>query len=43
MIAIGYLLTKISWIDKKGAQLFSKLVVNVSLPALMINNLMNNF
>lgn len=43
MIAIGYLLTKIGWIDKKGAQLFSKLVVNVSLPALMINNLMNNF
>lgn len=43
MIAIGYFLTKIKWMDKKGAQLFSKLVVNISLPALMINNLMSNF
>lgn len=43
MIAIGYFLTKIEWMDKKGAQLFSKLVVNISLPALMINNLMSNF
>lgn len=43
MIAIGYFLTKIEWMDKEGAQLLSKLVVNISLPALMINNLMSNF
>ncbi|MGG7164835.1 AEC family transporter [Clostridium ihumii] len=43
MIAIGYILTKKEWIDKKGAKLFSRIVINVSLPALMINNLMSDF
>ncbi|WP_010299231.1 AEC family transporter [Clostridium senegalense] len=43
MIAIGYILTKKEWIDKAGAKLFSKVVINVSLPALMINNLMSDF
>lgn len=43
MIVIGFLLTKKGWMDKAGAQLFSKLVINVSLPALMINNLMKDF
>ncbi|SFB11071.1 AEC family transporter [Clostridium frigidicarnis] len=43
MIAIGYILTKKEWIDKAGAKLFSKIVINVSLPALMINSLMADF
>ncbi|WP_125152035.1 AEC family transporter [Clostridium rectalis] len=43
MIAIGYFLTRMEWIDKQGAKLFSRIVINVSLPALMINNLMSDF
>lgn len=43
MIAIGYLITKKNWMDKAGAKLVSKLVINISLPALMISNLMKDF
>ncbi|WP_315116177.1 AEC family transporter [uncultured Clostridium sp.] len=43
MISIGYFLTQKEWIDNGGAKLFSKIVINVSLPAMMINNLMNDF
>ena len=43
MIIIGYALTHRKWIDDNNAKLFSKLVVNISLPTLMITNLMSNF
>jgi hypothetical protein len=43
MILIGYILTGKKWINDENAQLFSRLVLNLSLPALMITNLMSNF
>lgn len=43
MILIGYILTSKKWINDENAQLFSRLVLNLSLPALMITNLMSNF
>ncbi|SHK44215.1 hypothetical protein SAMN02745163_03813 [Clostridium cavendishii DSM 21758] len=43
MIAIGYIITKVKWMDKDGAELVAKLVINISLPVLMINSLMKDF
>jgi len=43
MVAIGYYLTAKRWFDSEVAGLFSKLVVNVSLPLLMFYNLVSNF
>lgn len=43
MIAIGWLLTKKKWIDKSGAKLFAKIVINVALPTFMISSLMKDF
>lgn len=43
MVTIGYYLTAKKWFDSEVAGLFSKLVVNVSLPLLMFYNLVSNF
>lgn len=43
MISLGYFFTFKEWFDKKTSKLFSKLVFNVSLPALIISNLLSNF
>ena len=43
MVTIGYYLTAKKWFDSKVAGLFSKLVVNLSLPLLMFYNLVSNF
>ena len=43
MIAIGYILTEKGWLDEHIGQLFSKLMIYISLPALMISNLMTTF
>ncbi|WP_129598501.1 AEC family transporter [Anaerophilus nitritogenes] len=43
MIFIGYILTQKGWIDKLGAQVFSKIVINISLPAMMLYNIMSDF
>ncbi|MCT4606594.1 MAG: AEC family transporter [Marinisporobacter sp.] len=43
MIGVGYTLTHKGWFDERISKLFSKLVVRVSLPALMFSNLMKNF
>ena len=43
MVSIGYLLSKKKWLDKKTSNLFSKLIVNISLPSVMIYNLMTSF
>ncbi|MFW5976354.1 MAG: AEC family transporter [Bacillota bacterium] len=43
MVTIGYVLTEIGWFNKKTSNLFSKIVVNISLPALMLHNLMTSF
>lgn len=43
MITVGYTLTFKGWFDEKTSKVFSKLVCNVSLPCLMISDLMGNF
>lgn len=43
IIGIGYLLTWKGWFDEETGKLFTKVVVNVSLPALMLSNLMSTF
>ncbi|WP_053956529.1 AEC family transporter [Inediibacterium massiliense] len=43
MIGIGYILTYKGWMDKSGAGLFSKIVIHISLPAMMLYNLMSDF
>ncbi|MCR4432012.1 MAG: AEC family transporter [Tepidanaerobacteraceae bacterium] len=43
MISIGYLLTSRGWFDENSSKLLVKLVVKVSLPMLMIHDLLNNF
>lgn len=43
IILIGYVLSAKGWFDERTSSLFSKMVVNVSLPALMISNLMTTF
>ncbi|MDI3481595.1 MAG: malate permease [Tepidanaerobacteraceae bacterium] len=43
MISIGYALTSRGWFDEKASALLVKLVVKLSLPMLMMHDLMNNF
>jgi len=43
MITIGYFLSSKGWFDEKSSKLLSKLVVNLSLPAYMISNLVSNY
>jgi predicted permease len=43
MVLIGYIFTYIGWFNKKTSTLFSRIIVNLALPALMINNLMTSF
>jgi auxin efflux carrier (AEC) len=43
MISIGYILAYKGWFNEEASKLFSKIVINISLPALMISNLMGTF
>lgn len=43
MVSIGYVLSYRGWFDERTSELFSKIVVKVSLPALMISNLLSTF
>lgn len=43
IIGIGYLLTWKGWFDEATGKLFTRVVINVSLPALMLSNLMSTF
>ncbi|MFP4662606.1 MAG: AEC family transporter, partial [Halanaerobiales bacterium] len=43
MASIGYFLCSKRWLSDKSSHLFSKLIVNISLPAVMIYNLMTSF
>ncbi len=43
MIAMGYILTAKGWFNEDTSKLFSKLVVNLALPALMISSLLGTF
>lgn len=43
MITVGYILTLKGWLDEKASKVFSKLVCNISLPCLMLSDLIGNF
>lgn len=43
MISIGYVLTGKGWFNEEISKSFAKLVTNVSLPALMLSDIMGNF
>jgi malate permease and related proteins len=43
MIGIGYILAGKGWFNENTSKLFSKIVVNIALPALMISSLMGTF
>lgn len=43
MIGLGYVLAKKGWLKQEDSKLFSKLVINLSLPAMMLSNMMDNF
>lgn len=43
MIAIGYILTEKKWFNEDISQVFVKLVINVSLPGLMISDVLSAF
>lgn len=43
IISLGYILTARGWFDENSSKLLVNLVVKISLPLLMIHDLMNNF
>ena len=43
MLSIGYLLASRGWFDEKTNSVFSKILINVSLPCVMVSSLMGNF
>lgn len=43
MILLGYVLSRRGWFEGQTSGLFSKLVIKVSLPALIVSNLLNTF
>lgn len=43
MISIGYILALKGWFKDEDSKLFSKIVINLSLPALMLSNMLENF
>ncbi|MCM0649749.1 AEC family transporter [Clostridium swellfunianum] len=43
MIGIGYILSRKGWFNEDTSKLFSKLVINISLPAMMITNIIGTF
>lgn len=43
IIAVGFILSKIGWLDNKIGDAFSKIIINVSLPSLMIINVSQRF
>lgn len=43
MISIGYILSGKGWFNEDTSKLFSKIVINLALPALMISSLMGTF
>lgn len=43
MISIGYVLALKGWFKDEDAKLFSRIVINLSLPALMLSNMLDNF
>ncbi|ADL52510.1 AEC family transporter [Clostridium cellulovorans] len=43
MISVGYILDRKKWFNEESKKLLSKLVVNISLPAYMLQNIVTNF
>lgn len=43
MLFVGYMLAKIGWLDERTNGVFSKILMNVSIPGLMVSNLMENY
>jgi auxin efflux carrier (AEC) len=43
MIGLGYYLTRIKWFDESTSKLFTRIVINISLPSMMINTLLTTF
>lgn len=43
LITIGFILAQRRWFDEKSLNLIVKLIMQVSLPALMINTILTNF
>ena len=43
MISLGYYLTHINWFQENTAAIFSKIIINISLPSLIIYNLVTSF
>lgn len=43
IIGLGYLLASKKWFDENTSKLFSRIVTNISLPALMVSNLLSSF
>lgn len=43
LIAIGFILARKRWFDESTSALFSRLVINITLPAMMLNNVTDYF
>ncbi|HLV10419.1 MAG TPA: AEC family transporter [Halanaerobiales bacterium] len=43
MISIGCILTARKWFDEELARLFSRIIINITLPALMVHNMVTSF
>lgn len=43
IITVGFILSKLKWIDSKAGDIFSKIIINISLPSLMIINISQKF
>lgn len=43
MIGIGYYLTLKGWFNDETSKLFSRVIINLSMPALMVSNIMTTF
>lgn len=43
IITVGFILSKIGWLNDKSGDIFSKIIINISLPSLMIINISQRF
>ncbi|WP_352418520.1 AEC family transporter [Proteiniborus sp.] len=43
IIAVGFIISKIGWLENKTGDVFSKIIINISLPSLMITNISQRF
>lgn len=43
ILAVGFAMARVGWIDDRAGNVFTKMILNVSLPCYMIWNLMSNF